>query len=56
MSACNRRNTVHFTRGDGSPQLRPPIFPDALSLVIENCKPGAKIVDLCEKADAFITE
>ncbi|MCI30810.1 proliferation-associated protein 2G4-like, partial [Trifolium medium] len=28
----------------------------ALKLVISECKPKAKIVDICEKGDAFIRE
>lgn len=29
---------------------------DAIAAVIEACKPGAKIVDLCDVGDNFITE
>lgn len=29
---------------------------EALQLVLAECKPKAKIVDLCEKADSFIRE
>jgi len=29
---------------------------DALKLVVSECKPKAKIVDLCEKGDSFIRE
>lgn len=29
---------------------------EALQLVVSECKPKAKIVDLCEKGDAFIRE
>jgi hypothetical protein len=29
---------------------------DALKLVVAECKPKAKIVDLCEKGDSFIKE
>lgn len=32
-------------------------FPaDALAAVMESCKPGVKIVDLCEKGDRFMDE
>jgi hypothetical protein len=31
-------------------------FADALAAVMEACKPGAKIVDLCEKGDSFMVE
>ena len=29
---------------------------EALQVVLAECKPGAKIVDICEKGDAFIKE
>ena len=29
---------------------------EALQLVLSECKPKAKIVDICEKGDAFIRE
>lgn len=29
---------------------------EALQLVVSECKPKTKIVDLCEKGDAFIRE
>ena len=29
---------------------------DALAAVIEACRPGAKIVDLCDKGDSYINE
>lgn len=32
------------------------IFAEALQLVISECKPKAKIVDLCEKGDSYIRE
>ena len=42
-------------RSDGSP--RPcAVRADALAAVIEACKPGAKIVDLCDKGDTMINE
>jgi methionine aminopeptidase len=31
-------------------------FAEALKLVISECKPKAKIVDICEKGDSFIRE
>ena len=31
-------------------------FAEALQLVVKECKPKAKIVDICEKGDAFIRE
>lgn len=31
-------------------------FAEALQLVISECKPKAKIVDICEKGDSFIRE
>jgi len=31
-------------------------FSEALKLVISECKPKAKIVDLCEKGDSYIRE
>ena len=29
---------------------------EALQLVLSECKPNAKIVDVCEKGDSFIKE
>lgn len=31
-------------------------FAEALQLVLSECKPKAKIVDICEKGDSFIRE
>lgn len=32
------------------------IHAEALQLVLSECKPKAKIVDICEKSDSFIRE
>lgn len=32
------------------------VFAEALQAVLADCKPGAKIVDLCEKGDTVIRE
>lgn len=32
------------------------IYAEALQLVLSECKPKAKIVDICEKSDSFIRE
>jgi methionine aminopeptidase len=32
------------------------IATDALKIVVSQCKPKVKIVDLCEKGDSFIRE
>ena len=32
------------------------VYAEALQLVISECKPKAKIVDVCEKGDSFIRE
>lgn len=31
-------------------------YAEALKLVISECKPKAKVVDICEKGDSFIRE
>lgn len=31
-------------------------LPEALQVVLAECKPKAKIVDICEKGDSFIKE
>ena len=37
--------------------LPPPFpFPAALKAVIDECKPGAKIADICVKGDAVVEE
>ena len=36
------------------PPSRPPA--GALAAVIEACKPGAKVVEICEKADSLMNE
>lgn len=29
---------------------------DAIAAVVEKCKAGAKVVDLCDAGDSFVTE
>lgn len=31
-------------------------YADALATVVEGCKPGAKVVDLCDMGDKYINE
>jgi len=47
---------VHTSIGKVTLKFFDPFGTDALKLVVSECKPKAKIVDLCEKGDAFIRE
>jgi len=47
---------VHSSIGKAMLKFCDPFGTDALKLVVSECKPKAKIVDLCEKGDAFIRE